>query len=113
MEFGPIIIGLFTVILGGGGLAALLKFKPETTNITVTSAEKVIILQSDELKRLYARLNDLEERVNKYENQETTLQNKISDLEARLDNAEADLIAVTRERDQLKKRVKVLENNSK
>lgn len=93
-------------ILGGGGLAAVLRIKPEKNQILVQSAERVVVLQSSELNRLAERLERLESKVVKYEKQ-------VEELSSRLDQTEEQLEDTRRERDTLKRRVQELERKEK
>lgn len=107
MDWQPIILGLVVAVIGSGGIAAFFKLKPEKQHILVQSAEKVVVIQSGELKRLADRVEILEKKLQTYEEWVNEKEDHIDKLEDRLRRTE-------RERDFLKTeidRVKEMKHN--
>ena len=87
------IVTLIAVVVGGGGLfagiVALIKLRPEAGQITVTTAQGVLIMQTqviDDLRKTNARLQD---RVDALEAENSTLMRRLGQLERRFGVVEA------------------------
>lgn len=62
-----VVAGIIIALLGGGGLAAILKVRPEAAQISVSAAQGAVIVQTgviealrEENRRLAERLTELE-----------------------------------------------------
>jgi chromosome segregation ATPase len=53
----PVVAGLIVAVLGGGGLVALIKARPERSLISVNAAQGAVIVQSGVIDSLRADLN--------------------------------------------------------
>jgi cysteine synthase len=79
-----IIVALITAVGTGGvftGLAALLRVKPDATDkatqIVISGAKDVVVIQAALLETMQKRLKELEERVNELESENETLKRRI------------------------------------
>lgn len=82
---------LISVILGGGflsGIYALLKLRPEAGQITVTAAQGAVIVQTGvieslntELKRLSREIDELRKELAEERREKNQLRKRIRDLE--------------------------------
>jgi len=53
----PVVVGLIVAVLGGGGLVALFRARPEGSKILVDAAQGAVIVQSGVIDSLRADLN--------------------------------------------------------
>lgn len=99
---------LATAILGGGflgGIALLLKVRPEAGSINVKAAETVVVMQTDYIERLETRLSDLEKEVGAARG----LAGRVESLETELARTKRQRDQALSENDKLKERVDHLE----
>lgn len=125
-EWAPLIVPIIMALFGGGGVALLLRVRPEAGSISVKAAGDAVILQDsvldnlkEELDRQSGRISELEQEARQVPLLRKRIEQLEQDLELterRLENTEAELIkatnnlkAVTRERDSLRSRVTELE----
>lgn len=77
----PYVIGVIVAVFGGGGLAALLKSRPEGSKIIVDAAAGAVVVQSGVIDDLNGQLEDARKQIRE-------LQSHLSELsELRAKNA--------------------------
>ncbi|HEY5990767.1 MAG TPA: hypothetical protein VIV12_30885 [Streptosporangiaceae bacterium] len=101
----PYVVGVVVAVLGGGGLAALMKSRPEGSKILVDAAQGVVLVQTGVIDRLNRELGEaraqiaelgahmaemsslregndrLKARVSELERQNARLKRRVSELE--------------------------------
>lgn len=111
-QFVPWIIAGITALLGGGGIAAVLKARPEAGQISVAAAQGAVVVQSSVIDDLRVQMNVQKQQLIDQANQISDLQRRVAKtyaLEASLEDAHFETSRLRNERDQLKERVDVLE----
>jgi len=56
MNAAELIVPIVIALVGGGGIFALFKIRPEAAQVTVQAAESVVIIQKDEITRLVGQV---------------------------------------------------------
>jgi chromosome segregation ATPase len=112
-----IIVAVITALGTGGlliGIAALIKLRPEVGQVTVTTAEGVMKMQTElnvglqkELQRAQGQIAEFKERLDQYDRDFAEMRSK---HDSELAALRRDLESVTNERNQLRRRVKQLED---
>ncbi|HEY2455583.1 MAG TPA: hypothetical protein VGI71_23810 [Scandinavium sp.] len=59
----PYIVGVIIAIFGGGGLAALIRARPEGSKIVVDAAQGAVIVQSGVITDLRHQLRDAQDQI--------------------------------------------------
>jgi uncharacterized coiled-coil protein SlyX len=65
----PAVIGLVVAILGGGGIAALIRAKPEGSKILIDAAAGVVVVQTGVISDLRSQLTETQEQLEEAQKQ--------------------------------------------
>jgi predicted nuclease with TOPRIM domain len=101
----PAIIGLIVAVLGGGGVAALIRAKPEGSKILIDAAAGVVVVQTGVITDLREQLEESRSRSDSQEKQLKEAQGQIDELRRHV----TEMSTLRVENDQLKSRVSHLE----
>lgn len=110
------VLPLVTTILGGGvlgGIAILLKVRPEASSLAVVASEKVVVLQMSTITRLEEELDELRQlahEVHDLRNAQAASEARIEEMQRRLDAKDREKDTLVTENAQLKERVRTLED---
>lgn len=103
-----LIVGIILALIGGGGIAAWVKMRPEAGQIVVKAAEKVVIIQSDEITRLTNQVVSFRSELDEAMTRMRALANELHDalrmvvnLEEQVGELRAELKKTRAERDAL------------
>lgn len=86
LTLGAILVGSGGIF---GGIYALLKLRPEAGQITVTTAQGVLLMQSDVIKAMRARELEMQARIDMLEAENLALNHKVAMLEQKISAVES------------------------
>lgn len=104
------LIPIISTILGGGGIFALFKYRPEAAMVVVKSAEGVVVMQENYITTLTARIEECQEKADSACSAVDRLENELRELRDELFTTRRQRDALDAENVQLKARVLELEN---
>ncbi len=108
----PWLIAAITALLGGGGIAAVLKARPEAGQISVTAAQGAVVVQSSVIDDLREQMNVQKQQLAEQAAKINELERKVAHtwaLESALEDSKAENSRLRIERDGLRDRVDTLE----
>lgn len=97
----PYVVGLIVTILTGGGVAALIKAKPEGSKILVDAAAGVVVVQTGVITDLREQLEEARNRSDRLSDQLEEAQVQINELRQHV----SEMSSLRLENDRLKARV--------
>lgn len=97
-----VLVALIVSVAGGGGIAALIKSRPEGNKIIVDAAQGAVVVQSKVIDSLRQEVDELRSHIT-----------EINSLRSRVSELEAQNITLKAENVSLREKVKHLEEQSK
>jgi len=76
----PAVVGIIVAILGGGGIAALIKSRPEGSKILIDAAAGVVLVQTGVITDLRKQLDETKEDLNLARDQIDELRTHVSEM---------------------------------
>lgn len=81
-------VAITVAIFGGGGLAALLRLRGETSRVVVDAAEGAVVVQSSVIRDLREQIESLSRRMGEVERRAATAERRAAAAEERARRAE-------------------------
>jgi outer membrane murein-binding lipoprotein Lpp len=101
----PIISGLILAVLGGGGIAALIRAKPETNKLIIDAAQGAVLIQTGVLDEMKAQNAELKTQITELKAQVQEL----TQIQKQITYLEGINHAIVKENDILKTRIDQLD----
>ncbi len=101
MSVAEVVVPIVLALLGGGGIWALFRIRPEAGMVSVQAAERVVIIQSTEITRLEQLVDECRVDVDQAKGDARQARTGVRRLEAEVRQLHEELVQTRRQRDAL------------